>query len=181
MARVQKIGLLLGWGPVPASFSIEAFRQGLRELGYLEGQNIAMEYRVQEHSGRLSDLAAELVRLKLDIIVANSTGPVTLRRLVRSSNIGSSGVSGRLISAVAFAILIFSGLADPSAGPASTSNSVSAAGPGCTRRLTRARTRTKTGRPGAPRSSSPSPSTRAPVRHADPVRSGQREVAAWGS
>jgi putative ABC transport system substrate-binding protein len=75
MARVQKIGLLLGWGLVPASFSIEAFRQGLRELGYVEGQNITIEYRVQEHSDRLSDIAAELVRLKVDVIVANSTGP----------------------------------------------------------------------------------------------------------
>jgi putative ABC transport system substrate-binding protein len=73
--KVQKIGLLLGFGLLPSSSNIEAFRQGLRDFGYLEGQNIAIEYRVLEHSDRLSDLAAELVRLKVDVIVANSTGP----------------------------------------------------------------------------------------------------------
>jgi putative tryptophan/tyrosine transport system substrate-binding protein len=73
--KVHKIGLLLGGGLLPSSSNIEAFRQGLRKFGYLEGQNIAIEYRVQEHGDRLADLAAELVRLKVDVIVATSTGP----------------------------------------------------------------------------------------------------------
>jgi putative ABC transport system substrate-binding protein len=76
--KVQKIGLLLAGGLLPSSSDIEAFRKGLREFGYLEGQNIAIEYRVQEHGDRgdrLADLAAELVRLKVDVIVATSTGP----------------------------------------------------------------------------------------------------------
>jgi putative ABC transport system substrate-binding protein len=50
---------------------LAAFRQGLRELGYVEGQNIAMEYRWAEgRFERLPDLAAELVRLKVDVIVS---------------------------------------------------------------------------------------------------------------
>src|SRR5688500_255047 len=73
--RTQKIGLLLGGRLLPSSSDIEAFRQSLRELGYVEGQNIAVESRVQERGNRLADLAAELVRLKVDVIVATSTGP----------------------------------------------------------------------------------------------------------
>ena len=54
----------------------EAFRQGLRELGYAEGQNMAIEYRWAEFKpDRASTLAAELVRLKVDVIVATG-GPV---------------------------------------------------------------------------------------------------------
>ncbi|PYN87731.1 MAG: hypothetical protein DMD89_36490 [Candidatus Rokuibacteriota bacterium] len=49
----------------------EAFRQGLRELGYVEGQNISIEFRNAEgRPERLSELASELVRLKVDVIVA---------------------------------------------------------------------------------------------------------------
>jgi ABC transporter substrate binding protein len=77
--KVYKIGLLLGFGGLFPS-SIEAFRQGLRglrEFGYLEGQNIAVEHRVVEyHVGahnRLAELAAEVVQTKVDVIVANTT------------------------------------------------------------------------------------------------------------
>jgi putative ABC transport system substrate-binding protein len=49
----------------------EAFRHGLRDLGYVEGQNLVIEHRYAEGSQeRLADLAAELVRLKVDVIVA---------------------------------------------------------------------------------------------------------------
>lgn len=52
----------------------EAFRQGLHELGWMEGQNIAIEYRwAAGHVERLPALAAELVRLQVDLIVARST------------------------------------------------------------------------------------------------------------
>ena len=47
----------------------EAIRLALRELGYVEGQNIAIEYRYEGKLDRLPELAAELVRLKVDIIV----------------------------------------------------------------------------------------------------------------
>jgi putative tryptophan/tyrosine transport system substrate-binding protein len=60
------------------SARIEAFRQGLRELGYMEGKNIVIEYRHAEGKfDRLSDLAAELVRLKVDVIV--TAGPAVNR------------------------------------------------------------------------------------------------------
>jgi putative ABC transport system substrate-binding protein len=52
----------------------EAFRKGLRELGYVEGQNISVEYRyAQGNVERLAEFAAELVNLKVDVIVAGST------------------------------------------------------------------------------------------------------------
>jgi putative ABC transport system substrate-binding protein len=67
--RAGRIGLL---GDVP-SFLADAFRQGLRELGYVEGQNIAIEYRASEWKyERLPALATDLVRLKVDVIVAAS-------------------------------------------------------------------------------------------------------------
>jgi putative ABC transport system substrate-binding protein len=56
------------------SHLVEAFRQRLRELGYTEGQNIAIDYRWAEgQDERLSELAADLVRLKVDIIVTGNT------------------------------------------------------------------------------------------------------------
>ena len=73
-ARVYRIGYLAMF-PNPASR--DAFRQGLRDLGWVEGQNIAIEYRYAH--GRLEqlvDLAAELVRLKVDLIVTVSPQPV---------------------------------------------------------------------------------------------------------
>ena len=58
---------------------MEAFRQGLRELGYVEGKNILIEYRHSEGKpDRLAALAAELVRLKVDVIV--TSGPTDPRR-----------------------------------------------------------------------------------------------------
>ena len=61
-----------------------AFRQGLRELGYVEGKNIVIEWRYAEGKvDRLSALAAELVRLKVDVIV--TAGP-TVTRAGQGSN-----------------------------------------------------------------------------------------------
>ena len=60
------------------SARIEAFRQGLRELGYVEGKNIVIEWRSAEGKlDRLPALAAELVRLKVDVIV--TAGPSATR------------------------------------------------------------------------------------------------------
>ena len=76
-ARIPRIGILI---PASASFysaRVEAFRQRLRELGYVEGKNIVIEYRYAEGKReRLPDLAAELVRLKVDVIVTTGPGAI---------------------------------------------------------------------------------------------------------
>jgi putative ABC transport system substrate-binding protein len=71
--KVPRIGYLSGVDPARESIRSEAFRLALRELGYIEGQNIAIEYRYAEGKrDRYPELAAELVRLKVDIIVGPS-------------------------------------------------------------------------------------------------------------
>ena len=73
-----RIGYLSGSSPSTSPARREAFRQGLRELGYVEGKNIVIEQRYAEGKfDRLPALAAELVRLKVDIIV--TAGPQTTR------------------------------------------------------------------------------------------------------
>jgi putative ABC transport system substrate-binding protein len=72
--RIPRIGYLAPSVSPEASRLIGAFRQGLRELGYVEGQNIALELRSAEGSAdRFPPLAAELVALKVDVIVAGAT------------------------------------------------------------------------------------------------------------
>jgi putative ABC transport system substrate-binding protein len=71
--NVHRIGVLIPTSPLWAQPLSEAFRQGLRDLGYVEGQSIALEYRyAEEKVERLPVLASELVRLKVDIILAQS-------------------------------------------------------------------------------------------------------------
>ena len=71
---IPRIGFLSSSSPDPRnSRLIGAFREGLRELGYMEGQNIAIEFRWAEGKyDRLPDLAGQLVSLKVDIIVASA-------------------------------------------------------------------------------------------------------------
>src|SRR6266545_6800849 len=65
--NVRRIGVL--W-PISDDPTLEAFRQGLRGLGYVEGQNIVVEYRYAHGKDELlPDLAAELVHLKVDVIL----------------------------------------------------------------------------------------------------------------
>ena len=74
--KVYRIGVLANAPPTTPEVSRnwEAFRQGLRERGWVEGQNIVIEYRWAEgRVERFPSLAAELVSLKLDIIVTAST------------------------------------------------------------------------------------------------------------
>ena len=69
--KVPRIGYLSPLSPSADSTRREGFRQGLRDLGYTEGQNINIEYRFAEGKlDRLNGLAAELVRLKVEVIVA---------------------------------------------------------------------------------------------------------------
>jgi putative ABC transport system substrate-binding protein len=73
-SKVHRIGYLSSGSATTAPHLREAFRQGLRELGWVEGQNIVIDYRRAEgRVDRLPDLAAELVRLKVDVIVAAGT------------------------------------------------------------------------------------------------------------
>ena len=68
--KAYRIGFLSGFSATGGPRLLEALRQGLRELGWVEGQNIVIEYRYAEgRSDQLSGLAAELVRLKVDVIV----------------------------------------------------------------------------------------------------------------
>jgi putative ABC transport system substrate-binding protein len=72
--KVPRIGFLFPGSLSYAAPNIEAFRQGLRELGYVEGNNIVIEYRVAGgKSDRYSQLAAELVNLRVDVLVTAST------------------------------------------------------------------------------------------------------------
>jgi putative ABC transport system substrate-binding protein len=73
-ARIPRIGILIAASTSFYSARVEALRQRLRELGYVEGKNIVIEYRYAEGKlERLPDLAAELVRLKVNVIVTAPT------------------------------------------------------------------------------------------------------------
>jgi putative ABC transport system substrate-binding protein len=75
--KSPRIGLLISGSVSSNAARIEALRQGLRELGYVEGRNIVVEYRHSEDKlDRLPDLAAELARLKVDVIVTGSAQAV---------------------------------------------------------------------------------------------------------
>jgi len=72
--KIAKIGWLVTGSPTSHRFSLAAFRDGLRALGYVEGQNISIEYRWAEGNiTRLPELANELVHQKVDIILAGGT------------------------------------------------------------------------------------------------------------
>ena len=76
VAKIPRIGML-GGAPGPL---VDAFKQGLRELGYIEGQNIVVEARWADSPEKLPALAADLVRLKVDVIVASSQSAVIARQ-----------------------------------------------------------------------------------------------------
>jgi putative ABC transport system substrate-binding protein len=77
-AKIPRVAYLLGASLSDNAARIEAFRQGLRDLGYVEGKNITIEWRSAEGKpDRLPALAAELVRLKVDLIVTG--GPTNTR------------------------------------------------------------------------------------------------------
>jgi putative ABC transport system substrate-binding protein len=77
--KIYRIGYLSATDPAPESARSEAIRLALREMGHIEGQNIAIEYRYAGGKlDRLPELAAELVRLKVDIIVVAGGDPLIL-------------------------------------------------------------------------------------------------------
>ena len=75
--KVYRIGVLETTSPALNTANLDAFRQGLRELGYVEGQNFVIEYRSADgRPERFPGLATELVRLKVDLIVTRGTPAV---------------------------------------------------------------------------------------------------------
>jgi putative ABC transport system substrate-binding protein len=84
--KVYRIGLLSARSSSSESTRTEAFRQGLRDLGYVEGKNIIIEYRYAEGKfERLPDLAAELVRLNVDVILAAGVPPIRAAKQVTTT------------------------------------------------------------------------------------------------
>jgi len=72
--KIPRIGFLGAGSASSMAGSLDAFRKGLSDLGYVEGKNIVIEYRYAERKGeRIPDLAAELVGLKLDVILTSQT------------------------------------------------------------------------------------------------------------
>jgi putative ABC transport system substrate-binding protein len=99
LAQQQKampvIGFLGGNSPGPSAPSLAAFRQGLSEIGYVEGHNLTIEYRWAEgHFDRLPAMAADLVGQKVDIIVASGSQAVrAAQQATQSTPIAMTGSS----------------------------------------------------------------------------------------
>ena len=80
-ARMPHVGILFIGSPAPNDPTVNGFVKGLRDLGYVDGQNIVLEYRYAGgRPDRLVPLAAELVRLKVDVLVAGGPGPLEALR-----------------------------------------------------------------------------------------------------
>jgi putative tryptophan/tyrosine transport system substrate-binding protein len=90
-ARVYRIGFVFPASPGPI---FHAFRQGLKEVGYVEGQNVVVETRFAEgRSERLPELVAEVIRLKVDVLVVGSTlGALAAKRATTTVPIVFAGL-----------------------------------------------------------------------------------------
>jgi putative ABC transport system substrate-binding protein len=106
--KVPRIGFLGAASPATLSAGLEAFRQGLRDLGYVEGKNIALEFRWAEGKrDPLPGLAADLVRLKVDVLVSGGGSSAT-RALKQATNtipivmtVGSDPVAAGFVASLA--------------------------------------------------------------------------------
>ena len=104
--KVYRIGMLVGGSVATHGRRIDAFRQGLRELGYVEGKNIIIEYKYADgKSERFADLAAEMVRLKPDVICVGSTGFAAAAKKATGTipivAVGGDLVGARLVASLA--------------------------------------------------------------------------------
>src|SRR5262245_25361249 len=94
--NVPRIGFLSLTSPSDRPHHVDAFRQKLRELGWVEGQNLVIDYRYAEgRVDRLPDLAAELVRLKVDLIVGSAGTQVATAAKKATETIPIGLVAGR--------------------------------------------------------------------------------------
>src|SRR5262245_7070749 len=80
--KISRIGLLQPGVRPPAW--VDAIRQGLRDLGYVESQNIIIEHRIADGAAEQREVIAEFVRLKVDVIVSWGTGALTAQRETRA-------------------------------------------------------------------------------------------------
>ena len=105
-AKIPRIGILIPASASSFSARVEAFRQRLRELGYVEGKNLVIEYRSAEGKReRMPDLAAELVGLKVDVIVTTGSGILPAKKASATISIVFAGsgdpVGAGLVSSLA--------------------------------------------------------------------------------
>ena len=120
-APMSRIGVLHGGALTPErAHRQQAFQQGLRDLGWVEGHNIAIEYRYAEGKvERLPDLAAELIRLHVQVLVVDGTaGAAAAKHVTRTVPIvmlwGTDPVEGWLVASLARPGGNITGLAGPS-------------------------------------------------------------------
>jgi putative tryptophan/tyrosine transport system substrate-binding protein len=95
--KVPRIGYLSNMDAASESTRSEGIRLALRELGYIEGQNIAIEYRYGEgKTDQYPELLAELVRLKVDVILASTGTTIQLaKNATKTIPIVMAGLAGR--------------------------------------------------------------------------------------
>ncbi len=103
--KVPRVGFLVAGSPSSYAARIESFRAGLRELGYVEGKNIGIEYRYAERD--FDQLAAELIGLKVDVIVTGGTPPARAAKKATGTVpivmalVGGDPVEGGLVASLA--------------------------------------------------------------------------------
>ncbi len=85
--KVSRIGVILGGTLAARQSQLDAFRQGMRDRGYVEGSNIVFVIRAPESEGDapFAEFAADLVRLKVDVLVVQATGPVLAAKKATST------------------------------------------------------------------------------------------------